>query len=202
MESTNKNVAIYTTICEIVADPEFNEGQMNFFNKNCSAFSADEENKHEYKEIHEEYIKLLEIAIEVQIKEKFTEEEMEIFYLDFKENFNNYKAINEDAFSIMIASVDFQQFKEQMLKSKVIEEDKSESKTQDYGKIGSNKYFDLASEDYKDPKKKWTKVVSLNKEKDGYSATVHRRPLEGNFKGCNMIRADLKYKNAKVDWYM
>jgi hypothetical protein len=57
----------------------------------------------------------------------------------------------------------------------------------------------LAQEDFKDPKLKWTKVVEL--DKDGYSAVVHRRPLEGDSKGCNMIRADLKFKDAKVDWY-
>jgi hypothetical protein len=38
-------------------------------------------------------------------------------------------------------------------------------------------------------------------KKDSFSAIVHRRPLEGDTKGCNMIRADVKYKNAKIDWY-
>ena len=30
---------------------------------------------------------------------------------------------------------------------------------------------------------------------------MHRRPLEGDTKGCNMIRSDIKYKNVKLDWY-
>ena len=85
---------------------------MAFFEKNCSLFSDEDENKHEHKEIHEEYIRLLELAIDVQIKEKYSDSEMEIFYSDFKENFKAYQAINEDAFSIMIASLDFVQFKE------------------------------------------------------------------------------------------
>ena len=68
MESTNKNREIYEKISQLILEEEFHQGQMNFFNKNCHAFSEDEENKHEYKDIHEEYIRLLELAIEVQIK--------------------------------------------------------------------------------------------------------------------------------------
>jgi hypothetical protein len=63
MESQNKD--IYARICDLILDPEFNEGQINFFQKNHLQFSDDEENKHVYKEIHEEYIKILELAIEV-----------------------------------------------------------------------------------------------------------------------------------------
>ena len=74
---------------------------------NSSKFGEDDENKHEYKEIHEEYIRLLEIAIDVQIQEKFTSDDMDEFYADFKENFNKYKSLNEDVFTIMIASLDF-----------------------------------------------------------------------------------------------
>jgi hypothetical protein len=44
---------IYLKICDAVVDPDFNEGQMNFFTMNCSIFTNDEENKHEYKDIHE-----------------------------------------------------------------------------------------------------------------------------------------------------
>ena len=55
--------------------------------------------------------------MDVQIKEKYSEQDMDEFYKDFTLNFINYKSINEDAFNIMIASIDFQQFKDQMLKS-------------------------------------------------------------------------------------
>lgn len=125
---------------------------------------------------------------------------MDEFYNDFKDNFNSYKEVNEDAFNIMIASIDFQQFKQQMIKQKVQEPERFDEKlTKDYGKDGSHKYFDLAAEDFNDPKLNWTKILNLKKE--GYSATVHRRPLEGDTKGCNMIRAEIRYTDAKVDWY-
>lgn len=47
-----------------MVDPEFNESQLNFYTGNCQVFTDDEENKHEYKDIHEQYILLLEQAIE------------------------------------------------------------------------------------------------------------------------------------------
>jgi hypothetical protein len=51
-----------------------------------------------------------------------------LFYTDFAENFESYKSINEDAYEIMCASIDFKKFKDQMLKFKsgVKDEDKSE----------------------------------------------------------------------------
>ena len=62
------NKEIYAKVCEAIIDPEFNEGQINFFSKHCNTFTDDEENRHEYKEIHEEYITILEVAIEALLK--------------------------------------------------------------------------------------------------------------------------------------
>lgn len=92
------NKDIYQKICEAVVDPDFNEGQMNFFTKNCLKFTDDEENRHEYKEIHEEYISILEQAIEAQLKQTYSEEEINAFYLDFASNFESYRPINENAY--------------------------------------------------------------------------------------------------------
>ena len=102
-----KNKDIYTKICELVIDPEFNEGQIAFFEKNRHQFNDDEENKHHYKEIHEEYIKMLDLAIEVQIKQTYTDEDMDEFFKDFMENFKMYLDINEDAYNVMSASINF-----------------------------------------------------------------------------------------------
>ena len=118
---------IYHKICNIVTDPEFNEGQLNFFTANCVLFTDDEENKHEYKDIHEQYILLLEKAIEVQLKQEYSEDQMNSFYTDFAENFENYKSVNEDAYEIMCASIDFNKFKDQMLKFKVGVKDEEKS---------------------------------------------------------------------------
>ncbi len=41
----DKNSEIFNKICDIVINPEFNEVQINFFQKNCSVFTNDDENK-------------------------------------------------------------------------------------------------------------------------------------------------------------
>lgn len=120
----DKNKAIYAKICDLILDPEFNEGQINFFEKNCKQFTDDEENKHIYKEIHEEYIKILELAIEVQIKQTYSEAELNGFYDDFQKNYEQYLDINENAYEVMKASLDFPHFKEQMLKFMIENQEK------------------------------------------------------------------------------
>jgi hypothetical protein len=64
----------------------------------------------------------------VQLKQEYSEDQINAFYTDFSENFESYKTINEDAYEIMTASIDFKKFKDQMLKFKsgVKDEDKSD----------------------------------------------------------------------------
>ena len=80
---------------------------MDFFQKNCQVFSDDDENKHEYKELHEEYIVLCETAIDSVVKAKFSEAEIQAFYVDFAENYASYKGKNDEAFQVMNALIDF-----------------------------------------------------------------------------------------------
>ena len=49
----NKNIAIFTSICDLVAKPEFQQDQLSFFNLNCVHFESEEENKLEYTTIYE-----------------------------------------------------------------------------------------------------------------------------------------------------
>ena len=44
---------------------------MNFINSNSHKFSEDEENKHEYFQLHQDYIHMLEQAIDIQIEQKY-----------------------------------------------------------------------------------------------------------------------------------
>ena len=128
------NQEIFAKICDLVIDPEFNEGQVNFFSKHCSKFTDDEENRHDYKDIHEEYITILEQAIEAVLKQSYTEDQINQFYLYFAENYNEFKGTNDDAFAIMNATIDFQAFKKQMLnyKSGIKDQDKSEQVDQNF----------------------------------------------------------------------
>jgi len=58
---------------------------MSFFEKNCSQFSDDEENKLEYTKIHEEYLYIIDEAIESKVREKYSQEAIDQFYAQFKE---------------------------------------------------------------------------------------------------------------------
>jgi len=75
----------------LITHTDFTEGQVQFFSASCEKFTDDEENKHAYKEIHEEYIVNLEQAIDAVLKNKFSEDQINAFYEDFAANYANYK---------------------------------------------------------------------------------------------------------------
>ena len=123
---------------------------------------------------------MLEQAIEVQLKQEYSEDQINAFYTDFSENFENYKSINEDAYEIMTASIDFKKFKDQMLKFKtgVKDEDKSDQKTHNFIAMGVDRYLELAKEDFKDQSLGWSKVCEMSKPDEGYEMLLYKRPIE------------------------
>ena len=73
---------VFKSICEHVAGDEFEKNQMEFVFANCAKFDEDaEENKLEYDNIHKEYVHILEQLIEVKLKAKFSDEEVNEFTL-------------------------------------------------------------------------------------------------------------------------
>ena len=62
-----RNSEIFGLICNLITAEDFQTGQVNFFEKNCQVFTDDEENKHEYKNIHESYIALIDDILEAAI---------------------------------------------------------------------------------------------------------------------------------------
>jgi len=60
----------------------------------------------------------LETAIESVLKDKNSEDEINGFYLHFKDNYESYKGRNDEAFAVMNATIDFSKFKTQMLEFK------------------------------------------------------------------------------------
>ena len=183
-------------------DPEFSEGQINFFSKHCNTFTDDEENRHEYKEIHEEYITILEVAIEAILTQNFTEDQIKSFYMDFAENFDSYKTLHDDAYTVMCGSIDFKKFKEEMLKfKKSTTIDTSQDQKQNFGASGADKFFELAAEDFNDPKLKWSKVVEMKNDKDGFSGYAYRRPLETG-SAATMIMSEMRYIGVKKERYL
>ena len=122
--------------------------------------------------------------------------------MDFAENFESYKSINEDAYSIMCASIDFSKFKDQILKFKLsAKPDDSDNVKQNFGATGADKFFELASEDFSDPKLKWAKVIDMKYEKDGFSGFAYRRPLN-NGSSASMMMTEMRYLNCKKEWFL
>ena len=119
MSVSSQNKAIFDKIGELLHTSEFTDAQVQFFEQNCKLFSEDqEENKHEYKTIHEGYIYLVDQAIEAKIQEEFGEEAVNEFYTDFMENYSSYKQIHEETVNILKSAIDFEKFKAHMYEVK------------------------------------------------------------------------------------
>ena len=68
MESTDKNMQIFNAISKIVVSPEFNDDSQAFIENNYAIFDEDDENKHEYKQIYEDYVSIMDKVIAVKLK--------------------------------------------------------------------------------------------------------------------------------------
>lgn len=82
---------------------------MDFFQKNVAVFDIDEEeNKHEYKQIFEEYIYILESVIDIRLKEMYSESAIEKFYVDFSKSGGKAGAYdNQDVIETLLGFTDF-----------------------------------------------------------------------------------------------
>jgi len=79
---------------------------------------GEEENKLVHTEIHEAYVKILEEIIEAKLKDTYTEDQIQGFYLNFTENFKEYEKENDEVVDILFGFTDFVKFKSQILKFK------------------------------------------------------------------------------------
>jgi hypothetical protein len=95
---------------------------MAFFEKNCHIFSEEEENKLEYTNVYEAYVKLIEQLIEINLKEKYSvsDEDVKAFYETLKQEgaITTYQALNNDTLEILFGFIDFDKFKISMLDAK------------------------------------------------------------------------------------
>lgn len=200
---------VFKDICDYVVDATFLQAQHEFLMKNVNVFEDTDENKLEYTEIHGQYVYIMEELIEAKLREKYSEPEIEAFYLAFKENLPAFEAEDSNAFDIMNSMIDFVKFKDQMLKFKqTVQNDTNlfsqESATNQSGmKVGENdlaKFKELIAEDMNDTKVlKWKKSVDAKKTKD-YQFTMWQRPTgEGHL---NLMRIDSHYKNINITRFM
>ena len=153
--------------------------------------------------MHEEYIHVIDLAIEASLQSAFSDQEISQFYADFKADFKTYKTKNPDAYEILLSSIDFVKFKEQMLKfSKGSVDVEQEDIEPAVGKLGEDLFWDFYREDLKDPKNQWRKALNLDFAKHGFSGVVHQKPSPFPGTAVDLLRMDLRFKNvSKQDWF-
>lgn len=118
METSN-NSKIFKSISLLVTNADFINSQNEFFEKHAGTFTDSEENKHEYIQIFEAYVHILETLIDVELAKTFSPEDIKAFYSDFKANLKQYEEVNSSTVDTLYSFVDFDQFKAAILRYKV-----------------------------------------------------------------------------------
>lgn len=152
---SQENTQIFETIAELVTGIEFQDACVLFMEKHVEVFDEDEENKLEYSEVFEEYVKILEQIIDSQLFQKYSEPQVKAFYKDFGTNFKIYTNMNEQAVDVLFGFTDFNKFKTQMLEVKRGDvKSKGEPKNNTEG-LDESFFWNLMKEDVNDKANGW-----------------------------------------------
>lgn len=172
---------IFKAIADLVTQAEFSKAQDDFFKKNQDKFEDTEENKLEYTNIYMEYVYILEQMIEMNLKDKYTDEQIEAFYANFKEKLPEYEKINPEVVDSLFGFIDFEQFKKSILLSKNVDNedykkgaDKTNAALFGLGSLSENEAFMkniILNEDLNDPNLGWRQAM-VQKESNGVSGTA------------------------------
>lgn len=180
MESESKDVQIFRSLVSLVTSQEFSESQTAFFEKHQGSFTAEEENKLEYKEIYENYVYIVDEILDGNIKAQYSEEEVKAFYDGFKDRYPEYEKIHKATVDTLFNFVDFSKFKETMLEVKKAGNEPPKEETRDSIEM-SQEYMDqLLKEDPKDPKTGWQANFTQAKEKNGFTCFSYSRSDPNN----------------------
>ena len=121
MDTTNSSMSVFDAISDLMTDAEFISANQDFFSRHCEIFDANvEENKHEYKQIFEEFLKIQEDVIEWKLKEKFSEDQVMQFYESLEENIKTYEQKDKETMDFLFEMIDFDKFKARMCNAKAM----------------------------------------------------------------------------------
>lgn len=109
---------IFTDISNLITTIEFDKAQEDFFEKNKDKFEDTEENKLEYTNIYTDYVYILEELIEINLKGKYADDQIEAFYGSFADKIGDYKKINPSVVDALFDFIDFEKFKKSMIAHK------------------------------------------------------------------------------------
>lgn len=102
-----------------MTDSELMSANQDFYARHCDTFDENvEENKHEYNQIFEEFVKIQEEVIEAKLREKYTDEQIQAFYQGLESNLKTYEAKDIETVDYLYSMIDFQKFKVKMCMSK------------------------------------------------------------------------------------
>lgn len=197
MESTGlseNDAKVFKAIETVMLESDFKNATVSFIEANYDKFEDTEENKLEYTEIHNEYLKIVEQVLELQVKERYaiSDAEMDEFYGGFtdKSKLAEYESLSKDTVDHLFTMIDFVHFKNLMLQTK-----KSASgnevdagtateltkQAQDSALILGTTYeqfLKMYNEDISTWKLKMT-TKSKDFAKQGFKLTVYQRKQEG-----------------------
>ncbi|XP_075248104.1 ADP-ribosylation factor-like protein 2-binding protein [Convolutriloba macropyga] len=113
-DSNNFNIII-GCLEEIVMSDAFQSIQKNFMDKYYKQFADSDENKLEYTGIFNEYVSLIEIFIEKELKQDVPDFNMQAFLSDLP---SRQDEIDQELFNILLSFTDFVTFKSVVLEYK------------------------------------------------------------------------------------
>jgi len=141
--------------------------------------------------------------IEGQLKQTFSEAEIDKFYADFSDSYAKFHEKNRDAVEIMNSAIDFSKFKTLMLKFKqgaINIKPEEDTVKVGLGSQGMDRFWPLYNDDPTKPGSGWRKAVALNNQKDGYYGQLWQRPCENS--PMDLIRMDIRFKKTtKESWF-
>ena len=116
MESTSEtDKTIFGHIANLMSQDEFLKAHNEFIVANCRTFSEDEENKHEYHEVYNNYVKIIEDAIEGELKTQFdvSDDALNQFYEALKQpgQISAWENENKEVLDTLFSFTDFDKFK-------------------------------------------------------------------------------------------
>ena len=194
------NEEIFKDIANLVTQADFAKAQDDFFQKNQDKFEDTEENKLEYTNIYTEYVYILEEIIEINLKDKYTDDQIEEFYASFKDNMPAYQKINPEVVESLFDFIDFEKFKKSILLSKNMTDEnfkKGDRTAVDLAKISLEAEIEnfkkLMQEELVEP---WRQAL-VQKEKNGFSSTSHHRAVEG--RPLNVVRTKSLWKDVDIE---
>lgn len=169
--TSDNDLTIFKNVAAIIATTEFATANQDFYNMHAHKFDAkDDENKHEYMQLFENYVSLNDQVLEAKLLEDYgyTKEDMKAFYDTFQDNRKRYEEEDACAFDTLFTIINFDAFKKQMFAAKtgMIDVDSKSSNAADkntYSNMDINEewklYQSYMAEDLTDKKIGWKKKV-------------------------------------------